>query len=100
MIDFGQLVLEKILKNFQCIFTLSLLSPLGIVPLNNLESPSPKNDLCQVCLEFVQLFWRRFSNDPSPFLHFWDYLTFEDDLALYLNKLENLHPRIICTKFD
>jgi hypothetical protein len=31
LIEIGLLVLEKkILKNFQCIFTLSLLSPLGI----------------------------------------------------------------------
>jgi hypothetical protein len=29
MIEFGLLVLEKIFKIFQCIFTLSLLSPLG-----------------------------------------------------------------------
>jgi hypothetical protein len=29
-----------------------------------------------------------------------DYLPFEEDLALYLNKLEFPHPRIICTKFD
>jgi hypothetical protein len=29
LIEFGFLVLEKIFKNFQCIFTLSLLSPLG-----------------------------------------------------------------------
>jgi hypothetical protein len=35
-------------------------------------------------------------------LHFCDYLPFEEDLALYLNKLEfpSVVPRIICTKFD
>ena len=27
-------------------------------------------------------------NDPIPFLHFCDYLPFEEDLVLYLNKLE------------
>jgi hypothetical protein len=42
---------------------------------------------------------RRFLNDPTPFLHFCDYLPLEEDLALYLNKL-SLHPRIMCTKFD
>jgi hypothetical protein len=31
---------------------------------------------------------KRFSNDPIPFLNFCDYLPFEEDLALYLNKLE------------
>jgi hypothetical protein len=29
-----------------------------------------------------------FKNDPIPFLHFCDYLPFEEDMALYLNKLE------------
>jgi hypothetical protein len=39
-------------------------------------------------------FWRRrFLNDPTPFLHFCYYLPFEDDLALYLNKLEFPSPK-------
>jgi hypothetical protein len=29
------------------------------LPLNKLESPSPKDDLCQVWLKLVQWFWRR-----------------------------------------
>jgi hypothetical protein len=29
VIDFGLLVLEKIFENFQCIFTLLILTPLG-----------------------------------------------------------------------
>jgi hypothetical protein len=33
----------------------------------------------------MQWFWRRFLNDPIPFLHFCDYLPFEEDLTLYLN---------------
>jgi hypothetical protein len=33
-------------------------------------------------------FWiKRFLKDPTPFLHFCDYLPFEEDLALYLNTL-------------
>jgi hypothetical protein len=60
--------------------------PLG---LKKLESPLPKDDLCQVWLKLAQWFWRgRFLNDPTLFLHFCDYLPFEGDLALYLNKLE------------
>jgi hypothetical protein len=51
--------------------------------LNKLESPSPKNDLCQVWLKLAQWFWRRrFLNDLTPFLHFNDYLPFEEDLVL------------------
>jgi hypothetical protein len=41
-----------------------------------------------------QWFWRRrFLNDPTPILHFCDYLTFEDDLALYMNNLESPLPK-------
>ena len=65
--------------------------PLG---LNKLAFPSPKNDLCQVSLKLAQWFWRgRFLNDPTLFLHFCDYLLFEEDLALYLNKLEFPLPK-------
>jgi hypothetical protein len=57
--------------------------------LRTLESPFPQDDLCQVWLKLAQWFWiRRFLNDPTPFSHFCDYLPFEKDLALYLNKLE------------
>jgi hypothetical protein len=49
----------------------------------------------------AQWFWRRrFLKDPTLFLHFCDYLPFEEDLALCLKKLNSLHLRIICTKFD
>jgi hypothetical protein len=59
LIEFGLLVLEeKILKYFQCIFTLFLLSP-NPLHLNKLESPPPKDDLCQVWLKLTQWFWRR-----------------------------------------
>jgi hypothetical protein len=68
MIEFGQLVLEKEIFKF----TLSLLSPLGegLSPwFEKLDSPSPKDDLCQVWLKLGQWFWRgRFLNDPTPFL--------------------------------
>jgi hypothetical protein len=62
--------------------------------LNKLESPSPNDDLCEVWLKLAQWFLRiRFLNDPTPFLHFCDYLPFEEDLALYLNKLELPLPK-------
>jgi hypothetical protein len=32
-------------------------------------------------------------NDPIPFLHFYDYIPFGEDLALYLNKLEFPSPK-------
>jgi hypothetical protein len=53
------------------------------------------------------LFWLsgsgegRFLNDLIPFLHFLDYLPFEEDPTLHMNNLENsLYPRIIYVKFD
>jgi hypothetical protein len=62
--------------------------------LNKLESPSPKDDLCQVWLKFAQWFWRRrFLNDHTPILHLCDYLPFEEDLALYLKKCESPLPK-------
>ena len=57
------------------------------------RSPSPKDDLCQVWSKLVQWFWRRFQNYPTPFLHFCDYLPLEEDLALYLSKLEFPSPK-------
>jgi hypothetical protein len=56
--------------------------------LNKIISPSPKDNLCQVWLKLAQWFWRRRFLNDSPFLHFCDYLPFEENLALYLNKLE------------
>jgi hypothetical protein len=69
--------------------------------LKTIESSPSKDDLCQVWLKLAQWFWRRrFINDTTPFLHFCDYLPFEEDLALYLNKLEFPLPKDNCTKFD
>jgi hypothetical protein len=67
-------------KNVQCIFTLSLLSPLGAgypLSLNKCKPSSPKDDLCQVWLKLAWWFWRkRFLNDLTPFLHFSDELEY------------------------
>jgi hypothetical protein len=38
---------------------------------------------------------RRFLNDPSPFLHFCNYLPFEEDLALNLKNLKFPLPKDI-----
>jgi hypothetical protein len=58
----------------QCIFTLLLLSPLG--EGKSLRIPSLKDDLCQVWSKLAQWFWRRFLNDPTLFLLFYDYFPF------------------------
>jgi hypothetical protein len=67
-------------------------SYISIIPL--WRGPSPKDGFCWVWLNLAQWFWRRrFLNDPIPFLHFGDYLPFEEDLALYLNKCEFPLPK-------
>jgi hypothetical protein len=81
---------EDFLKKFSVFLLFHYYLPLdNPLHLNKLESPPPKDDLCQVWLKLAQWFWRRrFLNDPNQFLHFCNYLPFEEDLALYLNKLE------------
>ena len=56
----------------------------GALHLNKLESPSPKDDLCQVCLKLAQWFWRRrFSKCVNVFLLFRIYLPLEKGRALF-----------------
>jgi hypothetical protein len=71
-----------------------------LLPLNNLESPLLKHDLCQVWLKLAQCFWWKFLNDPIPFLHFCDYLPMKRTWPFIWTNLNSLHPRIICTEFD
>jgi hypothetical protein len=81
----GEKKIKKIIPGF---FSLSLLSPPGEGWSPSFEQnwifTSPKDDLCQIWLKLVQWFWRRFLNDPTPFLHFCDYHHFEEDLAFSL----------------
>ena len=61
---------------------------------NKLESPSPKNALCQVWLKLAQWFWwREFFNFVNVFLLFCNYLPLEKGRALHLNKLESPSPK-------
>jgi hypothetical protein len=72
-------------------YSFAIISPWwGAIPV---KSSTSKDDLCQVWLKLAQWFWRRFLNDPTPFLHFYDYLPFEKHLALYLNKFEFPLPK-------
>ena len=80
----GEKILKKIIPGF---FPFRYYLPLekgDPLHLNRIESTSPKDDLCQIWLKLVQWFWRRFLNDPTPFLHFCDYHHFEEDLAFSL----------------
>ena len=62
--------------------------------LNKLESPSPKDALCQVRLKLAQWFRRRrFLNFVNVFSLFRNYLPLEKGGALHLNKLESPSPK-------
>ena len=60
--------------NFVNVFSLFLnylpLEKCGALHLKKLESPSPKDALCQVWLKLAQWFWRRFFNFVNVFLPF------------------------------
>jgi hypothetical protein len=88
---------RRFLKNFSVFLLFCYYLPLergNALYLNKLEFFLPKNYLCQVWSKLAQWFWRRrFLNDPTPFLHFCDYLPLEEELALYLNKLEFPLPK-------
>jgi hypothetical protein len=45
------------------------------------------------CQILAQSFWRRFLNDPTPFLYCCNFLFFEEDLALYLKNLKFPLPK-------
>ena len=62
--------------------------------LNKLESPSPKDALCQVWLKLAQWFWRRrFFNLVNVFSLFRNYLPLEKGGALHLTKRESPSPK-------
>ena len=64
LVEIGSVVLEKkIFYNFVNVFSLFRnylpLEKGGALHLNKLESPSPKDALCQVWMKLAQWFWRR-----------------------------------------
>ena len=65
-----------------------------VLHLNKLESPLPKDALCQVWLKLAQWFWRRrFFNCINVFSLFCNYLPLEKGGALHLYKLESPLPK-------
>ena len=71
----------------------------GALHLNKLESPSPKDDLCQVWLKLAQWFCRRrFLNFVNVFSLFRNYLPFWKGGTLFWTKLNPHHSLILCAK--
>ena len=63
LVKVGPVILEKKIFEFrQCIFAILLFFPFGkgrVFYLNKLDSPSPKDALCQLWSKFAHCFWRR-----------------------------------------
>ena len=98
MVEIRSVVLEKIFFNFVNVFSLFLnfllLEKGRALHLNKIESPSPKDALCQVWLKLAKWFWRkRFLNLVNVFSNFRNYFPLEKGGALQLNKLESLSPK-------
>ena len=71
----------------------------GALHLNNLESSSPKDALCQVWLKLAQWFLRRwFFIFVNVFSLFRNYLPLEKSVNLHLIKLKPPSPRMLCAK--
>ena len=72
----------------------------GPFNLNKLESPSPKDALCQVWLKLAQWSWRRrFFNFVNVFSLFRNYLPLVKGGPFIWTNLNPLHPRMLCAKF-
>jgi hypothetical protein len=81
----------------QCIFTLLPLEKGYLIHLKILESPLPKDDLCQIWLKLAKWFCRRFLKIAIVFLLFHYYLPLGKGYSLHLNKLKSpLHKDDLC----
>ena len=105
LVVIGPVVLEKIFK-FCIVDVLSLFRnylPLEkdrALHLNKLESLSPKDAFCQVWSKLAQWFCRkRFFISSIYFSLFHNFFPFEKGGVLDLNKLNPLHPGMLCAKF-
>ena len=69
--------------------------------LNKLESPSPKDALCQVWLKLAQLFWRRsfFFKFVNNFRYFVIISPWKRAGPFIWTNLNPLHSRMLCDKF-
>mgnify|MGYP003692227413 CR=1 FL=1 len=85
---------------FYIFYIISLWKRAGPLHLNKLESPSPKDALCQIWLYLAQWFWRRrFFNFVNVFLLFRNYNPLERAGPFIWTNLQPLNPRMLCAKF-
>jgi hypothetical protein len=84
------------LKIFSVFLLFLLSSPLGEGQSPSFEQtwiPSPKEWFMPSLVKIGPADLEKIFKWPHPFWHFWDYLPLEEDLTLYLNKLEFLSPK-------
>ena len=99
LVEIGSVVLEKKIFYISSMYFRYFCNNLPlekgwVLHLNKLESPSPKDALCQVWLKLAQWSWRRrFLNFVNVFSLFRNYLPLEEVGALHLNKLESPSPK-------
>ena len=94
LVEIGPVVMENIANVFLLFRNYLPLEKSRALYLNKLESPSPKDALCQVWLKVAQWFWRRkFLNFVNAFSLFRNYLHLEKGGALHLNKLVSPLPK-------
>ena len=94
---------RKIFKCLQCIFAISLLSPLGkgmTVQLQKLESTLPKDTFCQVWFEFCPSdLERKFLSYVKVFSLFCFYLPLRGKWPSVRTNLNPHCTRMLCSKF-
>ena len=72
----------------------------GALHLNKLESPLPKDALCQVWLKLAQWFWRRFFLISSMYFHYFIIISpWKRARPFIWTNMNPLHPRMLCAKF-
>jgi hypothetical protein len=64
------------------------------------SSPTPQKSFVPSLVQIGPVVLKKIFKWPNPTFTFFYYRPFEEDLADYLNNLNPLYPRIICTKFD
>ena len=104
LVEISLVVLEKMIFKFrQCNFTISELSSLGKgrgTSFKKLESPPPKDALCQVWLKLAQWFLKRFFFNFVNVFHYFIIISPRKRAVPYIwTNLSPHHTKLVCAKF-
>ena len=102
LVEISSVVLEKKIFTFVNVFSLFLndltLEKGGALHLKKLESPLPKDALCQVWLKLARWFWRRKFSNFDVLLLLLNYLPLEKGRGPSFEQTWILYPRMLCAK--